>query len=218
MEDEYNQGLNKSEFSFFEDGLIKEHFGILNLELLRGAHIQNDSIYFFKVLNEYRDELTNFYSTFYDLKLTRNMFEGEVFYYLDFPDSKNSLKHSRRLTEFQTLIGLTLLKMYYDKYFELSKIITLDQIKYELFHGGNSSHYKTLLLKDVRENYSENEESKLWSHINRTLSELEKLGWVKKTADKTYLIKASISRLQNLYKEEFENFEDFVESYRNQQL
>ena len=65
----------------------------------------------------------NFYSNLYRLNLVVDISDSSRYYYLDFTENgKGKLSDANRnkeLTELQTLIGLTLLDMYYQKYLNI---------------------------------------------------------------------------------------------------
>ena len=81
---------------------------------------------------KYFEELKYYYTNFYGLELERDYKDDITFYYLDFTeDSKGALSSTRRhkeLSSLQTVMGIMLLNMYYDRYFENIKEITFQDI------------------------------------------------------------------------------------------
>lgn len=211
------------DLSFLQDDLSKTHFADLNISLLRGAHVQRDDFYLHQLLTTYEEPITKYYKVYYSLKLVKEKINSEPFFYLDFfEESKgkvsNPTRH-RELTEFEVIIGISLLKMYYDRYFENSKDIIWEDIRKEIMENENSSHYKQIFFNSVREDYSDLEWLPVKRKILRTLSNFEVLGWIKRNKEVGeeeihFKIKESIHRFASLYREALENFEKFVEIYK----
>ncbi|MBS1634308.1 MAG: chromosome partition protein MukE [Bacteroidetes bacterium] len=220
-----NESVSKEELdlSFLMDELSKAHFADLNISLLRGAHVQSDDHYLHHLLTQYEGPIAKYYEVFYSLRLAKERFNSETFFYLDFfEESKGKISHQsrhRELTEFEVIIGISLLKMYYDRYFEQSKDITWEDIRKEIKENENSSYYKQIFFNSVREDYSDPEWKVVKTKIVRALGHFEVLGWIKRNKEVGdneihFKIKESIHRFATLYKEALENFEKFVEIYK----
>lgn len=210
------------DLSFLLDDLSKSHFADLNINLLRGMHIQRDDQYLHHLLTEYENDISKYYEIYYSLKLVKEKSNSETYFFLDFfEESKGKLSpqsRHRELTEFEVVIGISLLKMYYDRYFEQSKDITWEDIRKEIMENENSSCYKEIFFNSIREDYSDQEWLGVKRKILRALSDFEVLGWIKRNKDVGdeevhFKIKESIHRFATLYKEALENFEKFVEIY-----
>ena len=52
-----NEHTEQIDFSFLNEELVQSHFADLNIELLRGAHIQSDQYYLFRLLKEKENEI-----------------------------------------------------------------------------------------------------------------------------------------------------------------
>ena len=222
MENENITGSGESPFEFLENSDAQEHFADLNIGLLRGRHIQNDNYYLFQLLVDYTQELENYYKQIYGLKLVEDIKDESRYFYLDFfEEGKGKVSNSQRhkvLTEMQTILGIMLLNMYYDRYFETPKEIRLNDIKKEVLDGENRTSYKRLLFNEVRENYTSTEWKRVITSIKTTLRDFEQLGWVERLPleegeEVHFLIKETIHRFQKLYQKEILGFEQFVESY-----
>jgi hypothetical protein len=221
MADEYIQQVEES-FDFLKEADVQEHFADLNIELLKGAHIQQDDHYLFQLLIEYEKHIRYYYQVLYSLQLVRDKFDNAVFFYLDFiGDGKGEVSHTsrhREVTESEVVIGIMLLNMYYDRYFDSPKEIFWTDIKKEILESENSDAYKKLLFNDVREDYSDPEWEITKKIIRRTLRDFNILRWVSRLSaedgeDIHFVIKESIQRFAKLYKEEIDNFDTFVEEY-----
>jgi len=225
MENEdFTEGVRTS-FSFLSESLAQDHFADLNIELLRGKHVTNDQYYLFQLLTQFQKDLRHYYQSLYGLELVEGIAGERRFYYLDFPEEGrgrlNTNSRSRDLTVIQTVYGLMLLDMFYDRYFENPKEIRFKDIEYEVMQGENSTLYKKLLFGEVRESYSNPEWANPIKSIKSVIRDFEKLGWVKKQSNGDgeeihFIIKAPILRFQKLYEKEIESFEEFVESYKQQ--
>lgn len=210
-------------FKFLENKDVKEKFADLNIQLLSGRHIQKDSNYYlYQLLKMYFDELKYYYENFYGLELERDFKDDITFYYLDFTEeSRGVLSSSRRYKELsglQTVTGIMLLNMYYDRYFENVKEITFQDIKKEILSGENSNHFKKLWFKDIRDDYSPKEWARVITNLKNTIKDFEKLGWVESMAkdereDIHFRLKEPIYRFQKLYEKEITNIDDFIENY-----
>lgn len=222
MENEYIQP-KESPFAFLEEKDTQDHFANLNIELLRGAHIQKDNYYLFQLLSNHEPDLHSFYKTFYGLNLVSDKYDNEVFFYLDlYEESKGKLYPSsrhRELSEGEVVIAIMLLNMYYDRYFEHSKEIQWSDIRKEILEGENSALYKKLIFNDVRDEYSDPEWEGAKKNFKRTLRDLSVLGWIKRLSNEDsedihFSIKESIHRFAKLYATEINSFDEFVTKYR----
>lgn len=223
MENDNTPSSLEHPFKFFENNDVKEKFADLNIELLSGRHIQKDTNYYlYQLLKKYFDKLKYYYNNFYNLELERDFKDDITFYYLDFnEESRGVLSASRRhkeLSSLQTVTGIMLLNMYYDRYFESVKEITIADIKKEIREGENSNHYKKLWFKEVRDVYSKKEWSRVIINIKNTVRDFEKLGWVESMAkddgeELHFKLKESIYRFQKLYEKEITHFDEFIENY-----
>ncbi|HET8885620.1 MAG TPA: chromosome partition protein MukE [Salinimicrobium sp.] len=210
-------------FKFLENKDLKEKFADLNIQLLSGRHIQKDSNYYlYQLLKKYFKELKYYYENFYGLELERDFKDDITFYYLDFIEqSRGVLSSSRRhkeLSSLQTVTGIMLLNMYYDRYFENIKEITFQDIKKEILSGENSNQFKKLWFKDIRDEYSPKEWVRVVTNIKNTIKDFEKLGWIESMAkddgeDIHFILKESIYRFQKLYEKEITSIDEFIENY-----
>lgn len=225
MENENHIGTVDNSYNYLQKDEFQRHFADLNIELLRGGHIQDDNYYLFDLLRKFPNELNHYYKSFYNLELAKETKDNTTFYYLDFiGESKGRLSPTSRnkeLSENQTIVGIMLLSMYYDRYFEKPKNIVFEDIKKEITDGEHSTLYKILLFKEKRESYSESEWGRVVKMLKSTIRDFEKMGWVKRLNSENpegiaFTIKESIYRFQKLYENEIANFETFVNEYRKQ--
>lgn len=223
MENENTRSSIGQPFNFFENSDVKEKFADLNIELLSGKHIQRSSNYYlYQLLNKYYDKLRYYYDYFYSLRLEREFKDNITFYFLNFnEDTRGALSSNNRFKELsplQTVMGIMLLNMYYDKYFDDVKEITFSDIKKEIKEGENSQSYKKLWFDEVREDYSPSEWKRVKTNVKNTVRDFDRLGWVKSMTpdegeDIRFRLKEPIYRFQKLYEKEILNFDDFIENY-----
>ena len=222
MENEYPKKLN-GHFDFFGKEDVQKHFADLNIELLRGKHIQKEDFYLFQLLSDYHSELKKFYSSIYGLDLIRDKGNSEPYFYLSFQQEGKGKLYSydrhKTLSPWNTIIGITMLNLYYEKYFEYPKEFSWKDIEGIILEGEHSNSYKKLLFDDVRGSYSDREWEQVLVKIRRGLRELKKLGWVKyeNLSDLQAFkltINESIHRLAKLYEFEINHFDKFVELYQ----
>lgn len=220
MANEYQSNSVENYFSFLESDSAQSFFADLNIKLLQSRHIQREDGDIFQLLIDYESNIGYFYSSIYKLKLIQDKQDNQVYYYLDFSEEgRGELSESSRhkeLSSIQTVVGMMLLNMYYARYFEQHKEVTLNDIKQEIKESKNSNSYKAILFNDIREHYSE----KVWKErvekpVRRTINEFDRLGWVKKTseANLSFTLKASIHRFAKIYEDEIINFDKFSEQY-----
>lgn len=221
MENEYIE-KTENEFAFIEDTETQNYFADLNIELLKGNHIQSDSYYLFKLLSKHENDIRNYYDKLYSLNLVKDKYDNESFYYLDFfIEGKGKLSHPTRhkeLSEAETIMGIMLLNMYYERYFEHPKEIKWLDIRKEILESENSSSYKLILFNDIRDDYSDPEWDTAKKTLKRTLRDFSVLGWTSRLTEEdgeeiNFLLKVSIHRFAKLYDEEISNFDKFVHSY-----
>lgn len=225
MENDYSTTDLSDNFDFLNIDEVQSHFADLNIELLRGRHIQKEDYYIYNLLDKFQNEFRHYYKCLYKLDLVKDRSDNEAYYYLDFPsDNKGKLYHSSRHTELtskQIIIGLMLMNMYYERFFEHPKKISMKDIEREIMEGEDCGLYKRLLFGELRDNYTSKEWNAAIRWIKRTLAGFNVLGWIQREthedpAESTFILKTSIHRLAKLYRDEIENFEQFVEQYESQ--
>jgi hypothetical protein len=157
MANEYMAETIDNDFiDFLKQADVQKHFADINIELLQGRHIQNDEHYHHRILSKYYEELKKYFEVFYNLYLDRKSFEGVTYFFLTFQeDSKGVLSTNSRhrdLTAIETITAITLLQMYYDKYFENVKEVSFLDIKARIKESEFSHLYKSVFfLKMVQE-------------------------------------------------------------------
>jgi len=218
-----NENYEISDYSFLAEESIEKHFADINILLLSGKHIDQKYYVAYTVLESYEAQWKNFYRNLYRLNLVADIFDRSRYYYLDFTENEkgklNDSSRNRELTPLQTLIGLTLLDMYYQRYFDEEKIIHWNDIKIQILESDHQEAYKRILLNDIRESYDEKEWNEVHGKFSKTIDNFDKLGWVEKQSGKSeelvFEIRPAIHRLAKLYNQELQNFEAFSQQLRN---
>lgn len=218
-----NENYEISDYAFLSEESVEKHFADINIMLLSGKHIDHRYYAEYTVLESYESQWVNFYSNLYGLNLIADISDRSRYYYLDFTENgKGKLGNTRRnkeLTELQTLIGLTLLDMYYQKYFDEEKIIHWNDIKTQILESDHQEAYKRILFNDIRESYDEKKWNDVYGKFSKTIESFDKLGWIEKQSGRNeelvFEIRPAIHRLAKLYQEELQNFELFSQQLKN---
>jgi hypothetical protein len=218
-----NENYEISDYFFLTEESVEKHFADINILLLTGKHIDQKYYVEYTVLDSYESQWRNFYNNLYRLNLVADISDSSRYYYLDFTENgKGKLSDANRnkeLTELQTLIGLILLDMYYQKYFEEEKIIHWNDIKTQILESNHQEAYKRILFNDIRDSYDEKEWNTLENKFGKTIDSFDKLGWVEKQSGRNeelvFEIRPAIHRLTKLYQEELQNFESFSQQLKN---
>ncbi len=219
-----NDNEERIDFSFLEIIDVQIYFADINILLLSGRHIDNRDYSLFNILLEYEKQFSAFYENLYKLRLVSDIYDGCQYYYLDFFETGrgelSDQKRNKELTPAQTLIGLMLLDMYYQKYFNDVKMVQWDEIRSQILESDHQESYKRILFNSVRDSYDEKEWNNVESMFNRTIDSFEKLGWVEKTSIKSeslmFEIRPAIHRLSKVYQWELKNFEVFSQQFANE--
>jgi hypothetical protein len=222
MDDQFKEPELITRFDFLGHRDVQAHFADLNIALLGGRHIQTGEGYHFTLVNSYPDEFKFFYRSLYGLELKQARVENIDYYYLDFPDEGkgklNTTDRFREMTAWEMLIALMLLNMYYDRFFEQTKLINWPVIQKEIMESEFAPLYKKAFFNTlIREYYSDTEWKGLFDHFKRVIKSFERWGWVKQQVaedgdgDLAFLIRESIDRFGKLYQYEINEFENFIE-------
>lgn len=218
-----NANYEITDYSFLLEESVEKHFADINILLLSGKHIDHKFYAFFTVLESYENQWQYFYGNLYKLNLVADVYDGCRYYYLDFTDtSKGKLNDASRnieLTELQTLVGLTLLDMYYQKYFDEEKIIHWNDIKVQILESDYQNAYKQILFKIIRDSYDEKEWNDVRTKFSKTVESFDRLGWVEKRSGRNeeliFEIRPAIHRLAKLYQDELQNFDLFSQQLKD---
>lgn len=218
-----NENYEISDYSFLTEVSVEKHFADINILLLSGKHIDHKYYAEYTILEGYESQWRNFYSNLYTLNLVADISDRSRYYYLDFTENGkgklSDVSRNKELTELQTLIGLTLLDMYYQKYFDEEKIIHWNDIKTQILESDHQEAYKRILFNDIRDSYDEKEWSTVENKFGKTIDSFDKLGWVEKQSGRNeelvFEIRPAIHRLTKLYQDELQNFESFSQQLKN---
>jgi hypothetical protein len=218
-----NEAPESHPYTFFEKEAVEKYFADLHLKLLSGRHIQQQDVNAFALLEDYFPQLKHFYAKVYSRDLVQDMADTSSYFYLDFFDSSREKlidpSRYKMLTEFQTIVGLMLLDMYYSRYFQHPKNISWTDIRKEIEEGNHKLEYQQILFKEKRTDYTEGEWNIAIRHFNNVIRLFDALGWVKRLSGQQeellFTIQPSIHRMAKLYSKELEDFETFAEQLKN---
>tara|TARA_R110001606_G_scaffold86598_4_gene196015 strand:+ start:6843 stop:7535 length:693 start_codon:yes stop_codon:yes gene_type:complete len=225
MENGYSSEMkNNNSFAFLNNSEVEKHFANLNIELLRGTHIDESHYYYFLLLENYFNELKDYYLSLYRLKLDKKTFENKTYYFLNFfLESKGVLSATARhkeLSPIQTITAITLLNMYYERQFEKYKIVSFLEIREKIEQSEFGHLYRKAFFKNSnRKTYSSKEWSTVKTNIKNVITDFEQLGWVEKVTilnenDFNFVLKHTIHRFQLLYEYEIKNLGEFLKSLK----
>jgi condensin complex protein MksE len=220
MENENNEIRG---YDFLLEEIVEKYFADINILLLSGKHIDYKFYTLYIVLEDFEDHWFNFYQKLYRLNLVPDMFDGVRCYYIDFSDNgKGKLSDSSRnkeLTEMQTVVGLMLWDMYYQKYFDEEKIISWYDIKNQILESDHHEAYKRILFDSIRDSYDEKEWGGAENKFARVVDSFDKLGWVDKQSMQNevllFEIRPAIHRMSKIYERELQDFDNFSKLYKN---
>lgn len=213
----------ESPYAFLSNPTVQKYFADMDLDLRQGKHIMEDDYYSYQLLREYYNpELKRYYQELYERDLKTATVDNATYFYLDFPaDGKGKLNNPHRyreLTQQQVIIGIVLLKMYYDMYFKLPKELFWENIKEEIDQSEFKELYKKLFFCEIRDFYTDKEWERVEELFRKTINSFAQLGWLKKLSkgkeDIHFRLKESIHRFAELYKYEIEEFPQFVEKIK----
>ncbi len=202
---------------------IELYYNEILLSLLRGKHIQEDEI-IFVIIRKYKPAFSELFKRLHKRILKEDTTRhNNNFFYLDFLDVSSHIRGvspelAPPLTERQTIFGIALLDMFYERYLEKSKEIWWEDIKKEIEHGEFSHLYKKIFQVESRI-YDEKQLKVIKSEYNSVLRKFDNLGWIKMIPEPEdnihFIIRESIHRFANLYKEELLNFEKFAQKIQS---
>jgi hypothetical protein len=211
---------------------VESKFADVNIKLLNGRHIQvfaDPAEYNLLSQESYFNGLFIFYKRLYGLDLlVRQIGLSEKYYYLFPPESElgalSSPKLHIPLTENQTLFGLMLLTMYYEKSFDRVKKGSWDDIRNTILTSERQEKYKLVLFGRINEgnNYTDTEWSSVRTNFKKMAQRFDDLGWLTvKNIDSSnfkFVINVSIHRLEDIYSKELTNPEVFFDTLMARKL
>ena len=220
-----NENYESVEYSFLSEPNVEKHFADINILLLSGTHIDQAYPSLFSAIEAYETQWQRFYENLYKLNLVPDVFDGHRYYYLDFFDTgKGKLVDTSRhieLTALQTVVGLMLLDMYYQKYFDNPKTVHWIDIKRQILEGDHQDAYKRIIFNDIREAYDEKEWTNAEGRFKSAINSFERLGWVSKQStlvdELIFEIRPAIHRLAKLYTQELNDFDLFSKHLKNEE-
>lgn len=205
-----------STFQFLEREVSEKYFADVDFLLRQGKHIQAYDAKLFEYIDDYYEELAEYYIHLFKIYLRQelNTYTNEKYYYLDFhEDDKGKFSgRSKELDVWNLLFGLLLVSLFYEKYFDVNQRVTQEELHKIIEHGTHSDSWKMHIFGDIKENYTPKEWVEADAKIQRTLKEFERLGWVVRNDKKeiNFDILPSIDRLVKLYKNQIENIESVI--------
>ena len=220
MENEHQEVGN---FQFLHEENVEKHFAEINYLLLSGKHIDQNDYSIFSLLGQFDDHWKHYYKKLYNLNLVADIFDGQHYFYIDFGESRKGKltdpARQREITPLQTLVGLVILDMYYQKYFDKEKIVTWDELMNQIMESDHEKAYKQILFGEIRGSYDEKEWSLVQKRFGKALLTFDRLGWITIRNDNaksfSFEIRPAIHRLEKMYIEELKDFDAFSTKFAN---
>lgn len=221
-----NENREIAPYSFLNEERVEKYFADINIMLLSGKHIDQKTYAIFSLLEEMESHWRNFYKNLYNLNFVTANFDGQTYFYLDFFDTakgrfSDNFRH-KELTEMQLLIGLSMLDIYYKRFFDEKKVIKWSDIVNLIIEGEQQQAYKKIFFNSVRQSntYDEKDWKQVERKITSVIDSFDKLGWVEKLSSQNeelvFEIRPAINRLAKLYEDELTQFDDFVANLKKQ--
>jgi chromosome condensin MukBEF MukE localization factor len=209
---------------------LKRNFADLHDALRSGRHIQSSDGMWFEILRkkENFESLKVFYEEIYLVNLRE---DAKGYFYIDFFEgSKGKLSDTyshnviKKLDGWQHLVGVMLLKMFYEKWYDNDKIITWGDIYLEIIDKEYYAQYQRILFGKNRaraENLDENEIDFASNKFFRAITDFSKLGWVKVLVNKNekenweFRLNVSIHRFAELHQRDLDDIDTLTENVIN---
>ena len=219
-------------YDFLMEEEVESKFADINVKLLNGRHIQvitDPAEYDLLSQDSYFKGFYAFYKNLYQLDLlVRQIGLFEKYYYLFPPEAELGALSSQKLhiplTENQTLFGLMLLTMYYEKSFDRVKEGSWDDIRESILHSECQEKYKLIFFGRVNEgnNYTDSEWSFVRGNFKRMVQRFDELGWLTASnidsSNFKFIINVSIHRLEDIYSKELANPEVLFDKLMTRKL
>ena len=211
-----------TEYQFLNSENAIRYFADADIALKQGRHIQNygneTNIFYF--IDEYFEKgLEDYYANLWGMNLTKDSYDNERFYYLDFPEgSRAKFGKDNRYKELEgekVIFAILLLNLYNEKFFE-EKEFSWQELEQIFKESENKTLWKKLLFGKDKEGYTPTEERTIKDKVRRILGDFEKLGWIiiENEEEMQFKILPSIARIHKLYADVINNVET-IEKYLN---
>lgn len=199
--------------TFWQHADTLTHFAALELALRNGTHLQAthpDQYSLVRYLRDYKDELSQHFSTVYGWQLTQGGSQKEPYYFLApilGEGARVPLDFRRELGPEYVIVALLLCKISLIDFqiteFESAEdLLQQVQDEYEPYRDGLFRH-----LAHVKgETETTPAEKKVIKWLKRCFEEFKKLGWLYERADGSLEIMPSLDRIREMYETEIKHF------------
>ncbi len=210
---------------------LKKNFADLHDALRSGRHIQSSDGIWYEILRKKDnfESLKTFYEEIYIVDLKEDI---KGYFYIDFFEgSKGKLSDTylhnviKKLDGWQHLVGVMLLKMFYEKWYDNDKIITWEDIYLEIIDKEYYAQYQRILFGKNRvraENLDENEIDFASNKFFKAIIDFSKLGWVNILVSKNvkeenwqFRLNVSIHRFAELHQRDLDDIDTLMENATN---
>lgn len=216
-----NNSTRQQGLGFLSNDRVQKHFAELNIELLKGGHIMPSSPGICSVIEEYYEEIYNYYNVLYGLNLEKRTHDNVTYFYLEFPQTgKGKLSNSALYVELDaksTIVACILSNLYFSNYFSYDKKFHWDEIQYEIENGEHKDAYQQLFFGEIRLDYTDKEWDTVKKYFASVINFFHRIGLVEKEDSEEsihFTILPTIHHFIELYKNEIENIDAFLKEIK----
>lgn len=194
------------------------YFGETDYYLKDGIHIQEygDQISYYRFLKKHKDDLEQFYTYYYGIKLVEENTEGDSFFYLDFNKSsriKIPWTYRDVLKNEYAIIGIITYKIiYHEGNLELNSISQLQEMI-----RNDYEEYKEGLIKLLAQSGSDlklsDEDERIDAVVYNALKSFKRLGWMD-VKDDYFEPRISFNRINSVYEKQIRDIDTIIANYQ----
>jgi chromosome condensin MukBEF MukE localization factor len=216
MENDTNGKLNFLKFLAEPDA--QNFFGEVDYYLKDGIHIQEYGyqIPYYRFLRKHRDNLEQFYTHYYGIKLVEENTEGDSYFFLDFNKSsriKIPWTYRDVLKNEYAIIGIITYKIiYHEGNLELNSISQLQEMI-----RNDYEEYKEGLIKLLAQSGSDiklsDDDDRIDAVVHNALKSFKRLGWM--DIDQDYFEpRISFNRINLVYEKQIKDIDNIIANYQ----
>jgi chromosome condensin MukBEF MukE localization factor len=194
------------------------YFGEADYYLKDGIHIQEygEQISYYRFLKKHKDELEQFYTYYYGIKLVEENTEGDSFFYLDFNKSsriKIPWTYRDVLKNEYAIIGIITYKViYHEGNVELNSVSKLQEMI-----RNDYEEYKEGLVKLLAQSGSDiklsDDDERIDSVVQNALRSFKRLGWMD-VNDDYFEPRISFNRINSVYEKQIKDIDNIIANYQ----
>ena len=197
-------------YGFLKSEDSRVHFAGLDLALKAGRHIQNyaPDTQLYAYCEDNYEELQGYYANLFLLDFCKGYYALDAYYYLQLREEERSKIPSSMIQVMDSvdvILGILLLNFAEEKFLELSKLFTLEDLWKMLWAPEHKEHMQRLFNKGGDESFNNHDSDRLKARLSRSLARMENQGWIRsmdKAEVKRYEVMPSLGRLEAFFGKE----------------